>query len=218
MAQHFDSTQWTDYARNLVDGPSRQAMQVHLDTGCQTCRRRLAVAEAVMALARVEVDQEPPAAAVRIAKAMFPAASSSLFGDLPRTIARMVADSFAQPLPAGVRSTATAPRQVAYEADGYVIDLRIQRERDARDLWLVGQVQAVDANPGPAAHAPVALFRDDAAVARTVCNEFGEFQVHCPAGRGGRLSIAIDGGARRIDIDVAEILSPTRNKAQRDDA
>ena len=218
MTQHFDITAWTDYARGLVDGTARTAMQVHLDTGCDACRRSLTVAETMMSFAAAEADQAPPAAVVRLAKAIFPVSAATTWRELPQLFAQLVADSLAQPLPAGVRAAAAAPRQVAFEAGDYAIDLRVQRERDARDLWVVGQVQARDGSTPSAAHAPVALFRDEALVAQTTCNEFGEFQVHCPAGRAGQLSIAVDGGQRRIDIDLSTVVAHGRSRPRRDDA
>ena len=216
MARHFDITAWTDFARDLVAGPARDAMQVHLDAGCDTCRQRVAVARTMVAFAEAEAGQVPPESAVRLARAIFPMASATSWRDLPRVIAQLVADTFAQPLPAGVRSSAVAPRHAVFEAGDYAIDVRVQRERDARDLWLVGQIQAQGDAP-VAADAPVALFHDDALVAQTRSNEFGEFQIHYPAGRPGHLSVAVDNGQRRIDIDLGALVTRETKTSRRDD-
>lgn len=69
------------------------------------------------------------------------------------TLASLVFDSFAQPLPAGVRSGALRVWQVIYEAEGLTVDLHFGRRAESKDVHIVGQVfdrQAVQALQGNA--------------------------------------------------------------------
>ena len=89
--------------------------------------------ESIARFAANEESYRPPDDLVRLVKlgiARQPAPRASQW-----TLANLVFDSFAQPLPAGVRSGALRVWQVIYEAEGLTVDLhfgrRTQSKRDA---------------------------------------------------------------------------------------
>jgi hypothetical protein len=101
----------------------------------------------------------------------------------------LVFDSFREPLPAGVRSQHRVSRQTLYEAGDYAVDLRQEHERGGARVTMVGQV-ASRKEPGRAlAGVAVVLSSGSSVLAKTVSNEFGEFQMEYPPARDLRLDI-----------------------------
>ncbi len=70
---------------------------------------------------------DAPETVIRKAEAVFDAATTP--GRLRSLVARLIFDSWAMPLPTGVRGTATADeRRVRFEAPSYHLDLRVERQ------------------------------------------------------------------------------------------
>jgi hypothetical protein len=77
----------------------------------------------------------------------------------------------------GIRGAAAAPRQLVYEAGGYLIDLQLEQQAGGAGA-LTGQV--VHAwTEGATRGAGVVLLHDDSVVGQTVANSIGEFQLDC---------------------------------------
>ena len=77
----------------------------------------------------------------------------------------------------GIRGSATAPRQLVYEAGGYLIDLQLKHRTEGPGA-LAGQV--VHAwSEGATRGARVVLLREDSVVGQTVANSIGEFKLDC---------------------------------------
>src|SRR2546425_3260100 len=55
--------------------------------------------------------------------------------------ARLLYDSFREPLPAGLRTQQRLSRQYLYQAGDYSLDLRLENERGSPRVALVGQIQ-----------------------------------------------------------------------------
>jgi hypothetical protein len=118
----------------------------------------------------------PPENLVRLVKLGF----SSKYAQEPRkwTLANVVFDSFAQPLPAGVRSGTLNVWQVIYEAEGLAVDLRFGRRSQSREVHMVGQVFDKRAVRALQNNATVELLNaQEQVVATTAVSTLGEFHL-----------------------------------------
>ena len=105
-------------------------------------------------------------------------------------VARMIFDSIRYPLPAGIRSSAPGPRQLAYQHKSTIIDLSIQPVDAAGRMSLTGQVL-----DGERKYRndilPVILACGTGTVARTATNQSGEFHMECEIPEGASLEIRL---------------------------
>jgi CheY-like chemotaxis protein len=91
--------------------------------------------------------------------------------------ARLVFDSFVQPMPAGVRGVSQVPaRQLVYQSGSLMADLRIEPQSDSRNFALVGQIVDSDRPDRQFDSIPVALHGPKGPIALATTNKFGEFQ------------------------------------------
>ena len=98
------------------------------------------------------------------------------------TLANLVFDSVAQPLPAGVRSGTLNVWQVIYEAEGLTVDLRFGRRSQSREVHMVGQVFDKQAVRALKNNTTVELSTEkDLLVATTAVTELGEFHLEFEA-------------------------------------
>src|SRR3954449_10113986 len=124
---HFDISDWTDFARGCAAGSDRAQMQAHLDGGCRSCRATVDLLQRVVVAVRADGLSEPPADIVRCAKAISalqrPRATTTGW-----SVARLVYDSFREPPPPGIRADMRAARHAVFSAGDLFIDLRVERE------------------------------------------------------------------------------------------
>jgi hypothetical protein len=146
-----------------------------------------------MEVATNEQSYAPPAETVRIVQAQF--AAARMAAPTRRLLASLTYDSFAQALPAGIRSGGAMARQMVYEADGLTIDLRIDQHANSQALSIVGQVlDARTLRLAPVA-VPVALLnRQGEPLQRTATSNFGEFHLEVAAEAEMQLAIEVDSG------------------------
>jgi CheY-like chemotaxis protein len=91
-------------------------------------------------------------------------------------VARLIYDSFRQPLPAGVRASEKMERRLVYERGAYSIDLCFELKTNPPVIQLVGQILD-SANPGHRMEGiPVVVQGAKGQIASGITNEFGEFQ------------------------------------------
>ena len=198
---HFDITNWTDFARGCVAGADRAPMQAHLDGGCRRCRATVDLLQRVVAAVRADGLSEPPPDIVRCAKAISALQRPRASGGW--SVARLIYDSLREPLPAGMRADVRAWRHAVFEAGGLFIDLRVEREQ--AQMRLVGQLtHRDDPNRFPTASPVLLLARRDV-VAHAVSNQFGEFQMDYPPTRDLRLCIALPDPAPRVEVSLNQI-------------
>jgi hypothetical protein len=162
------------------------AMQQHLDDGCRQCGAALQMWRKVLSVASTEPVLTPPADAVHLVKSQFALANPAAEHGV-----RLVFDSDLQPATAGVRGSVSA-RQFLYETDDFCIDLRLQPQREARLISVIGQVLSRARNSHPTSAMPVRLCSRDASIAETVTNQFGEFHLEFDHGHDLHLAIGWD--------------------------
>ena len=204
--KHFSEQVWTDFVRGV--GPSKRNAEIeaHMASGCADCVASVGMWKKVYLIAGNEPSFTPPDHAVRMAKLEFATGQSPRLS--PWTMARLVFDSVSQPLTAGVRSGASESRQVAFEAEGTMVDLVLDARPQSGTISLVGQV--VDKGGAKIAPRQVAVIvwtETGKPLAETSANEFGEFQLEFAAQDRLRLSVEI-AGHNPIHIPPMNLNSP----------
>ncbi len=194
--KHFEISHWTDFARGVAADADRAAMDAHLASGCPRCQATLALVQRVVAVAGRAIEA-PPADVVRWAKAIS-LVHKPLKSPRFRLIPRLVYDSFAAAAPAGLRGEDTISHQALYEAENFVIDLRLEHEQGRPVVTLVGQVSD-RRDPGRVMpSAPVLLMSKANVVSYAVSNRFGEFQMEYEPAAHLRLRVPVDPDGRLI--------------------
>jgi hypothetical protein len=175
--KHFALEDWADFMREVVEPLQRAAMQRHLDEGCKRCLRAVAVWQTVLDVARQEANNQPPESTVRSAKAYYGVYRPQAGLSGAAKIAELMFDSFRQPLPAGVRASGVASRQLLYRLGKTLIDMRLEAGDKPNRISLVGQVLDSSQADRGVSDIPVILLRGTESMAQTVTNQFGEFQL-----------------------------------------
>ncbi|PYT79710.1 MAG: hypothetical protein DMG40_15290 [Acidobacteria bacterium] len=104
--------------------------------------------------------------------------------------ARLVFDSFLEPLPAGIRSALPADRTLLYEAGDVTVDLWLESQSDLRRAKLMGQILS-RARPASQKSYPVMLQSETEPIAATTSNTMGEFQLDFDSHTHMKLEIAV---------------------------
>jgi len=167
--------------------------------------------DAALADSRLDV----PQSAVRMARAIFVLHKPEQVQLHPRTLARLVFDSFREPAAAGVRSERQLARQTLYEAGDYTIDLRLEADADPAKVVMVGQIANRVQPEQPPRSVPVLLQAGREELGRTTTNEFGEFQLAYQPRTPLRLLIPIPLQGAQLEIAVPGAGRKAKRKAPR---
>jgi len=178
--EHFAERPWADFVRGISGLEVSKDIKTHLSGGCSKCKTTLDAWSRVRTLASEESAYAPPENLVRLAKLGFakPAhqARTSILANW--TLANLVFDSFAQPLPVGIRSAALSAWQVVYEAEGLTVDLRFGHRAQSKTIHLVGQVFDKRAVRAWQSNATIQLSTEQGElIATTAVNTMGEFHI-----------------------------------------
>ena len=212
---HFDITQWTDFARGVTPDADRGAMEAHVESGCVRCRQTLDLVERVFLSARVQNRYEPPAHVVRCAKAL-----GALLLPQPSRVSRLVAhlvyDSLGDAVPAGMRAEDRVSRHGVYEVGDFYLDVRVEQEKGSSLATLVGQLTNRAEPDSPMPEAPVVLMTRQAIVAHALHNRFGEFQLDYPPAPDLRLRVALPLPGKRLELSLKRLISEMPAAAARE--
>jgi hypothetical protein len=201
--EHFSEQAWADFVRG-ISNPERGQMEAHLAEGCNRCAAAHDAWKRVHTVALRESNYTPPEDTVRMTKAVF--ASRPFVKDTRAVLASLVFDTLAQPVLAGVRSAAAPARQMVYEAEGLMVDLRLEGPPPLKRIYLTGQVLDKRAPRALLDEASVILWTDNGLpVAETKANALGEFNLELEPQESLRLSIQVVGRALiRIPLAVLQ--------------
>ncbi len=200
---HYDESKWIDFVRDLVSSRERQRMQTHLDGGCRRCNRSARLLAGAAAVAASDSRWTVPEGAQETAKAIFALRQPDKVHILPRVVARLVYDSFRDPLPAGVRMQHRMTRQALYEAGPYSVDVRLEHERGSGLVLMVGQIASRNRPQSGLGDLAVLLMSGKAVVAKTASNQFGEFQMEYRPARRLRLYVTpVEGKGKAIEVPL----------------
>ncbi len=174
---HFSDWEWLELACRLTPPDRASEMHAHLAGGCENCGQLHKKWSLILQAAERQSEYEPPEDVVRSVKAAF-----SLAHKLPSlsriaVAARLVFDSFREPLPAGIRGTTPTIRHLLHEVDDYVIDLRMERQSGGR-IFIAGQTLPKEANCRDAIAAGIVVVaKSGDLVAQAIANSVGEFHL-----------------------------------------
>jgi hypothetical protein len=202
---HFDITQWTDFARGVTPAADRGVMEAHVVSGCARCRETLTLVKRVVESARIDNAYDPPEHVVRCAKALS-ALLSPKRADVS-LIARLVYDSFGALAPVGMRAEDRISRHGLYEAGDFCVDVRLEQEKGSALATLVGQISNRVDPDSSLVEAPVLLMARKNIVAHTVYNRFGEFQMEYPPAPDLRLRLALVPPGKRLELSLKRLVS-----------
>jgi len=194
--EHFSNELFADVVRG-INSNGHVDLQKHLAERCSQCTHAFDTWLRLQSTTAREKTYCPPANAVRMAKLEFKARHSE------EVEAKIVFDSLTQPALAGVRSAgAAAARQMVYEVEGVMVDLRFDRPPRSSCISLIGQVLDQKAPRVSLANAAVMLWNEKGLVlAETRTNGLGEFQLEFEVQNRLRLSIqALAGKLIRIPL------------------
>ena len=175
---HFTTEEWIDFANELVAMGKRKKMDQHLKEGCPRCNETLSLWQKVRQTAKSAAECEPPANAVRIAKAGFTVARLEQKPVGLPGLVEVLFDSFLQPQIQGARASASGSgiRRMLYRAEPFQVDLQIEAKPGANKLVVTGQLLDLRNQDAAGRDVPLIISNLRGQVVRTVTNEFGEFR------------------------------------------
>lgn len=203
--KHFSKEEWIDFVNRTISTARQDKMQKHLATGCKQCKETVTLWQKVSKSAASEASYQPPAGAVRLAKAAF--VSSALVPARKKShgLVEVLFDSFRQPALAGARSVAVGSRQMLYRADPYQLDIQIEPKPGGNRILITGQLLDLS-HPsviGQDVQVTISNRRGNSVVVAT--NEFGEFSGDVE--NSGDLELSVPGrGEKPIIISLRNAL------------
>lgn len=213
--KHFQLTEWAEFARDMVTEETRAAMELHLATGCRKCGEYAAMFRDFAAIAATDASYELPASALRCADAIYDVQKPEKMFKLPRLLAQLVYDSSQEAVPAGIRTQQQLSHQALYEAGEFRLDLRLEQIRGSAQVSLVGQIENRKDPKRRVGSVPVFLSIGKEVVARTISNQFGEFQLNYQPRTHLRLHLPIlQEHGRRIEVPLHSLLAGSKLKQQ----
>jgi len=90
-------------------------------------------------------------------------------------VARLVFDTFLEPLPVGIRNLQPDTRQLVYEAPALTADIAFERFPDSARTTVTGQIMRTSSPQIPLNGVPVVLKGQKGALGLMITNEAGEF-------------------------------------------
>jgi hypothetical protein len=115
----------------------------------------------------------------RVAADLWPCLESMVYPHLGirriTNVARLVLDTFLQPLPSGVRYLRPGTRQLVYEAPALTADIALERAPDSSRTTLTGQVMRTNFPQIPFNGVTVVLKGQNGPMGLMITNEAGEF-------------------------------------------
>ena len=191
-----------DYLDGLLESEQAVEVAAHFAGACSLCAADRAWYERVKMVASSDDTVEPPPWVLKRAARLFATlrARAGVRAALGRLVASLVFDSQTRPMPAGVRLTETADRQLLYRAGDYTVDLQIASiDAGAR---LSGQVlKEGEFKFESVAGLKIVLLSEEEQSAEeqsAVANSFGEFTL--PSVGCGRYDLRIEAGDGDITI------------------
>lgn len=204
--KHFSTQEWIDFVNQTASISERQAMDRHLTVGCTRCRETVSLWQKVHNTAAIEPSYQPPANAVRLAKAGFSAQFTRDHRRASRGIVQVLFDSFLQPALAGARSVGLGTtRQMLYRADPYQIDVQIEGKPGSNRIVVAGQILDMSNPSLMSQNMRVTLSNCRGNSVLTATSDFGEFVGEVE--NSGDLELSISGsGERPIVISLRNAL------------
>lgn len=142
--RHLDLQTVLDHLEGKLEASARRAVEEHLGRPCPDCRERVREMGALLETMRLDTTGEVPVWLHRRAlDAFHPRTQVSPARRLLESLAELVFDSLAQPLPHAVRRSIGEARRLRFQAGTHLLDLELERESTS-SVMLRGWLQAPD--------------------------------------------------------------------------
>ncbi len=175
---HFKDATYAQHVAGCLVGKAREQFEAHLNAGCDACERTLNWYRNLSSFLLEDKAFEPPEVAVKSVVNAFRLRKPETV-NLVSLPARMLFDSFHEPLPAGVRQPVLMERQVLYQAGEMQLDLKIEKTGGEAEHLIIGQLLPHGSPQLPAVNAfKVQMREGERVVQSTFSNELGEFVFH----------------------------------------
>jgi hypothetical protein len=201
--KHFSIDEWIDFARQVEGSTQKSAMQQHLDEGCSTCSKTLAIWRRVVDIAKLENTWEPPVWAIQAVQRSFPLRNVVPFPAGKLELAQLLFDSALQPIAVGVRGSSPAVRQLLYRSGSVCIDMRMQPKPGSDSVVLMGQLLDSAKPDYGVSGISVSLLCSGDTVSKGQTNDVGEFDFGLTALDHLQLVFGI-GNSRTIIVPVPD--------------
>ena len=186
---HIAEQVWVDYVRGIDRFGNNGEVKAHLAPACAECESVRSLWGRVAGLAAKEAHYVAPESLVRLVKSGFGAAEVAM--PTSWSIASLMFDSASAALPVGVRGGAASTRQMVYEGEGLMVDVRFERRPHSSMISASGQVLDKDVPLRWLGRAAIVLWNDKGQLlSKTEAGEYGEFQFEFEAQNQLRISIA----------------------------
>jgi hypothetical protein len=172
--KHFTIEDEIDFVNEVVPATRKLTMEEHLK-GCKRCTKEVSQWRQVRESVAADANYQPPAEALRIAKAAFAGLQLALRGETDGSI-EVVFDSLLQPSVEGFRSAGGGTRHVLYRADPFQIDLQVELQPGDKRVVVTGQLLGSLDPQIVGRDVALILANMHGRVVRTVTNQFGEFR------------------------------------------
>ena len=192
--RHYFHQDWVDFVRDVAPLDQLKAMRQHLAAGCESCGEVYETWRTVLETVRAEPRFEPPAEAVRRARALYAGTKTPRRVGIVRATAKLLFDSQLAAAAAGVRTLRRGPRRLLYlcqNDEKFLFELQVELSRDRTKVVLIGQVMELDTDEPHVAGMPVLLFQQENVIAKMKTNPYGEFRVEFDD-TGDDLSLVVD--------------------------
>jgi hypothetical protein len=203
--RHYEITEWLDYVRGFVGEAKQGEMARHLHAKCERCEPTVKLLVQLAVVAQADAGYDVPEAAVHMARAIYALQRPERVEVLPRLLARLVFDSFREPALAGVRGQQRITRQAMYEAGDYCLDLRMEQERGAPTVALVGQIVNRVLPAQKVADIPILLKVGKEVLGRARSNQFGEFQLEYQPRQPLSLHVPVERAGQEIEVRLQDL-------------
>lgn len=203
--KHYEITEWVDFVRGFVGEAKRTEMAQHLTGHCKRCHATVTVLARLIAAAQADAKYDVPESAVHMARAIYALQRPEQVQLLPRLLADLVFDSFREPALAGVRGQQRITRQAMYEAGDYCVDLRMEQERGAATVALVGQIVNRALPDQKVSDIPILLMAGAEVLGRARSNEFGEFQLNYEPRQPLSLHVPVERAGQEIEVRLHDL-------------
>ncbi len=208
--RHYEIGQWVDMVRGLLSERKRAEMLAHVSSGCRRCGRAFRILQEVARVSGAEKQYQVPPYVVHGARAIFALQRPEKVYFFPRTVARLIYDSFKEPMPVGLRARHRITRHALYQAGDFSVDIRLDHQPGTATVTLVGQIFS-RSNPGESlTDVPVFLVSGNKSVAQSTSNAFGEFQLEYRPMR--HLRLYMQGNKdfqRNIEVPLGRFAEPS---------
>lgn len=197
-AHHFSLAEFVSCGRGGVHSRLTDNLENHLRENCPACHEDRDFVHYLESVARRDSRATPPAVLPERARALFGPPVERLPGLVAAATARLVFDTFLQPLPAGLRGTSRLNRHLVFREHDLLVDVQVEPEHEAGQQCITGQVQSTRVPTEELADLPVMLLEGSRILMSTRTNRHGEFIFH--AATRAEMGLRVFCRGRRVEI------------------